>query len=154
MKRDYAPGEMIEYAPITVSYAWELTSVSICYPQGGELNTSLFRLLQLFCTRSQLFVVNWLRSVTISVVLSCTTQDDVNKRLCVYTSQIIRDKSPAPSRPSRICPELRGHPTGLVFGGSCPAEDGWTGLSYAAPLTGWRTFWRWRKRCSRRLWFR
>ena len=29
----------------TVSYAWELTSVSMCYPQGDGFNTSLSRLL-------------------------------------------------------------------------------------------------------------
>ena len=38
--------DVIEYAPINVSYAWELISVSMCYSQGDGFNTSLFRLLQ------------------------------------------------------------------------------------------------------------
>ena len=58
MKQVCASEEMIEYAPITVSYAWELTSVSMCYSQGDGFNTSLFRLLQLYCARGWLFVVN------------------------------------------------------------------------------------------------
>ena len=57
MKRVYASGGMIEYAPITVSYAWELTSVSMCYPQGDGFNTSLSRSLQLHCTPGESIVV-------------------------------------------------------------------------------------------------
>ena len=53
MKRFYAWGRMIEYAPITVSYAWELTSVSMCYSQGDGFNTSLFRFLQFSCAHSR-----------------------------------------------------------------------------------------------------
>ena len=45
MKRVHAPGGMIEYVAITVSYARELTSVNICYSQGNGFNTSLSRLL-------------------------------------------------------------------------------------------------------------
>ena len=45
--------KLIEYAPTTVSYAWELTSVYMCYSQEDEFSTSLFRLLQLCCTYSQ-----------------------------------------------------------------------------------------------------
>ena len=44
---------MIEHAPIIVPYAKELTSVSMCYSQGGGFNVSLFRLFQLYCTKSQ-----------------------------------------------------------------------------------------------------
>ena len=46
---------MIEYDPITVSYAWELTSVSMCYSQRDGFNTSLFGLLYLDCTDGQSF---------------------------------------------------------------------------------------------------
>ena len=49
----YQQVTMIEYAPMTVPYAKELTSVSMCYSQGGGFNTSLFRLFQLYCTQSQ-----------------------------------------------------------------------------------------------------
>ena len=44
VKRIHAPGGMIEYVAITASYAWELTSVSVCYSQGDGFNTSLSRL--------------------------------------------------------------------------------------------------------------
>ena len=37
---------LIEYAPIAVSYTWEMTSVSMCYSQGDGFNNSLFRLLR------------------------------------------------------------------------------------------------------------
>ena len=54
MKRLYASREMIEYDnSITISYAKELTSVSLCYSQGDEFNTLLFRLFQLYFTQSQ-----------------------------------------------------------------------------------------------------
>ena len=42
MKRLKPPGGMIEYASITVSYAWELISVFMCYAQGDGFDTSLF----------------------------------------------------------------------------------------------------------------
>ena len=35
---------MFAYDSITVSYAWELISVSMCYSQGGGVNTPLSRL--------------------------------------------------------------------------------------------------------------
>ena len=35
---------MFAYDSITVSYAWELISVSMCYSQGDGINTSLSRL--------------------------------------------------------------------------------------------------------------
>ena len=44
---------MIEFASITVLYAWELTLVYMFYSQGGEFNTSLSRSLQLYCTHGQ-----------------------------------------------------------------------------------------------------
>ena len=43
-KRLQSSGGMFGYDSITVSYAWELISVCMCYSQGGELNTSLSRL--------------------------------------------------------------------------------------------------------------
>ena len=38
---------MFGYAPKNVSYAWELTSVYMCYSQGDGFNTSLSRLFYL-----------------------------------------------------------------------------------------------------------
>ena len=105
---------LIEYAPITVSYAKEITSVSICYSQGGGFNTSLSRLFY-NCTvhRSQsswytslVFVGVRLRSLWYRHVPPETT---LVKTICVYTTYIVRDKPQAPSRPSRVRPELRGH---------------------------------------------
>ena len=48
MKRVHAPGGMIKYVAITVSYARELIPVSMCYSQGDGFNTSLSR--SLYCT--------------------------------------------------------------------------------------------------------
>ena len=39
---------MFAYDSITVSSAWELISVSMCYSMGGGFNTSLSRLM--YCT--------------------------------------------------------------------------------------------------------
>ena len=39
---------MFEYDSITVSSAWELTSVYMRYSQGDGVNTSLYRLM--YCT--------------------------------------------------------------------------------------------------------
>ena len=50
---------MIEYASITVSYAWELTSVSMCYSQGDGFNTSLSRLGHYNYTVPTVSVVVW-----------------------------------------------------------------------------------------------
>ena len=52
------------YDYISVSYAWELVSVSMCYPQGDEINASLSRV----CT------------VPTSYFLPCLT----NCLACVY----------------------------------------------------------------------
>ena len=64
MKRAHAPGGnktfetskkglkssrgMFEYDSVTVSFAWELTSVYMRYSQGDGVNTSLSRLM--YCT--------------------------------------------------------------------------------------------------------
>ena len=45
MKRLQSSGGMFGYDSITVSYAWELTEVFMCYPQGDGFNTPLSRLL-------------------------------------------------------------------------------------------------------------
>ena len=45
VKRFFVSRGMIEYASITVSYAWELTSVYMCYSQGDGFNTSQSRSL-------------------------------------------------------------------------------------------------------------
>ena len=44
----YAIEGMFAYDSITVSYAWELTSVSMRYSQGEGVNTSLSRIM--YCT--------------------------------------------------------------------------------------------------------
>ena len=54
---------MIEYAPITVSYAKELTSVSMCYSQGVDLIPPCLGYSNCTVPRassSQLLVVYWL----------------------------------------------------------------------------------------------
>ena len=43
-KRLESSGGMFGYDSITVSYAWELISVSTCYSQGDGFNTLLSRL--------------------------------------------------------------------------------------------------------------
>ena len=45
-ENDFSP--LFAYDSITVSSAWELTSVSIRYSQGNGVNTSLSRLM--YCT--------------------------------------------------------------------------------------------------------
>ena len=88
----------IKYASVTVSYAKELRSVSMCYLQGGGFNTPPC-LVYSNCTvprasSSQLFVVHWLCYVAFSVVPSCAIQDDVSKDyVCTLTT------SPGISRP-------------------------------------------------------
>ena len=50
---------VIRYTSRTVSYAKELTSVSICYSQGTGFNISLSRLLRsivLYCTRKSVLL--------------------------------------------------------------------------------------------------
>ena len=44
---------MFGYESITVSFAWELISVSMCYSQGDGFNTSLSRLF-MYCTHALL----------------------------------------------------------------------------------------------------
>ena len=44
MKRLKPSGGMFGYDSITVSYAWGLLSVFMCYPQGDGFSTSLSRL--------------------------------------------------------------------------------------------------------------
>ena len=39
---------LFAYDSITVSFAWELTSVSMRYSQGAQVNTSLSRIM--YCT--------------------------------------------------------------------------------------------------------
>ena len=41
MKRLQSSGGKFGYDSITVSYAWELLSVFMCYPQGDGFSTSL-----------------------------------------------------------------------------------------------------------------
>ena len=50
---------MIGYDSITVSYAWELTSVFMCYSQGDVFNTSLSRLGHYNYTVPTVSVVVW-----------------------------------------------------------------------------------------------
>ena len=52
---------MFGHAPKTVSYAWELTSVYMCYSQWGGFNTSLSRLFYLILYMQS--VVNYLQTV-------------------------------------------------------------------------------------------
>ena len=84
---------MIEYDSITVPYAWELTSVYMCYSQGEGFNIALFKILYLYCTHGHLVLTWFLVVVSVYKCLtdvrcvwlcsaaawSCATQDDVNK---------------------------------------------------------------------------
>ena len=53
MLRSFEPRGIFGCTSGTVSYATELTSVSMCYSLGDGFNTSLFGLLYLYCTLSQ-----------------------------------------------------------------------------------------------------
>ena len=59
---------MIEYDSITVPYAWELTSVYMCYSQGEGFNIALFKILYLYCTHGHLVLGSWLLSLSTSVL--------------------------------------------------------------------------------------
>ena len=92
---------MIEYDPVTVSYAWELTSVSMCYSQGDGFNTSLFKISYLNCTHGHLVVAVVVSVVSVwyvwlcSVARSCATQDDVNKDyVCTLTTSLEINRPP------------------------------------------------------------
>ena len=65
---------MFGYTSGTVSYAEELTSVSICYSQDNGFYTPL----SIFYTLFRLLLCS-LCFCWCSVVRSCTTSDDVNK---------------------------------------------------------------------------
>ena len=118
VKRVHAPGGMIEYPAITVSYAWELTSVSMWYSQGDGFNTPLSRLLpdaesfvvSVVSVVVCFVVVSYRRSVwcvwLCSVVRSCATQDDVNKDYVCTPTKSRGINRPPHLRPSRIYPEL------------------------------------------------
>ena len=76
---------MFAYDSITVSYASDLISVFMCYPQGDGFNTSLSRFM--YCTHASLDVSKrdsvccvWLSSVA----RSCATWDEVIKIMCVH----------------------------------------------------------------------
>ena len=87
---------------LTVSYARELTSIFICYPQGDGFNTSLSRLLPdsdplqtSVYKRESIRDRVWL----CLVVRSCATQDDVNKDyVCTLTTSLEINRPPHPDR--------------------------------------------------------
>ena len=75
---------MFKYDSIAVSSAWESISVSMCYSQGGGVNTPLSRLM--YCTHHLYSFVFVNRSVPFlcvvwlsSVARSCATRDESNK---------------------------------------------------------------------------
>ena len=68
---------MIVYDSVTVSYAWELISVTMSYSQGGGFNTSLSRVCAvpashlLACLHLLTCAVYGVRSVLVVCVLYC-----------------------------------------------------------------------------------
>ena len=66
-KRFPEAGEMFEYASKTVSYAKELTSVSLCYSQKNGFHTPLSRLLL-----NSVHAVSCLVTVVCSLVCCCS----------------------------------------------------------------------------------
>ena len=115
---------LIEYDSITVSYAWELTSVLMCYSQGDGLNTSLFKTLYWYCTYGHLVVVSVYKCLRggVSGVYGyvrwygqCATQEDVHKNdVCTLTTSLEINRPPH-LRPSRIYPELWNYETRLAL---------------------------------------
>ena len=87
---------VIKYDSITVSYAWELTSVSMCSSQGDGFNISLSRSLhctvpivsQCRCVLERESIRDSVCCVWLSsVARSCATQDDVHKDyVCTLTT--------------------------------------------------------------------
>ena len=102
MKRVHAPVGMIEYVAITVSDAWELTSIYMCYSQGDGFSTSLSRLLPESVVSVVSFYCVWL----CSVVRLCATQDDVNKDYVCTPTKIMCVNRPPHLRPFRTYPKL------------------------------------------------
>ena len=73
---------MFAYDSVTISSAWELISVSMCYSQGDGFDTSLSRLM--YCTHALLSLIYFLLTSLCcvwlsSVARSCATRDDGNK---------------------------------------------------------------------------
>ena len=68
---EYASGNRFIYVGVDIS------TIYMCYSQGDGFNTSLSRLLQLYCTHSQqslidgVFVVNWLCYVMFPGTVMC-----------------------------------------------------------------------------------
>ena len=68
----------MRYDFITVSSTWELTSVYMCYSQGGGVNTSLSRIT--YCTHVLVYLCSFPVCLWVSsVARSCATKDANNK---------------------------------------------------------------------------
>ena len=122
-KRFCEAGRMIRYTSRTVPYVEQLTSVYICYSQGNGSNTPLSIFYIPYCTRKSVPLLLLLLFVRLwSIAYQFPTSGSGNKYylvcVCVYSTYITKDKSPAPSRPSRARPvELRGLSTDYTMPG-------------------------------------
>ena len=116
---------MFEYDSITVSYAWELVSVSMCYSQGDGFNTSLLRLCTVPTSHSLTYLHAYLLTcllwctdhlglcivsgLLLPVALSCATRDDANKdNVCTPT---ISSGINRPPHPDHLAYILSAEPT-------------------------------------------
>ena len=93
-----------DYDSITVSSAWELTSVSMCYSQGGGVHTPLSRLVLYprYCSYCGCCGVCGLPSAR-----SCAVWDDNNKVNVCTPSTPAGLKCPPPSTTISSSPGLR-----------------------------------------------
>ena len=69
---------MFGYDSITVSFAWELISVSMCYSQGDGFNTSLSRLF-MYYTHALLLLLTFLCNM-LGVVVGGTVMCYLGRR--------------------------------------------------------------------------
>ena len=101
------------YDSITVSYAWELISVSMCCSQGDGFNTSLLRICTVSTSHSLTYLHDHLLAcllwctdrlglcivpeLLLPVALSCATRDDANKdNVCTPTISSGINRPPHP----------------------------------------------------------
>ena len=73
---------MFGYDSITVSYAWELMSVSMCYSQGDGFNTSLFRLCTVRMSPCLTYFLSYL-----TCLLACACTESLG--LCIVLGVVV-----------------------------------------------------------------
>ena len=111
---------MFGYDSITVSCAWELISVSMCYSQRDEFNTSLSRLCTVPTSHYLSCLTVLLACSVYCVGCSCRwhghvlSGTTVTEIMCTPAIPAGINRPP-PCRPSRIYPECRAYETRLAL---------------------------------------